>query len=159
MGGARAGRKSPPSKLENETKTSGGPDRAHGNAVRPFLHAITGHARPRQQNEAGLKPFIARAFGLVAALSVLSLLAGPAGAADTVRYDDFSKAEICPCDCVFQYKVALVTETRESLLCEAQYDDGEWAAITQNKYSPSDQLIFFSPEDIAGFRCQTIATQ
>jgi hypothetical protein len=106
-----------------------------------------------------LKPFIARVLGLMAVLSVLSLFTGAAGAADPVRYDEFSKAEICPCDCVFQYKVALVTETRESLLCEAQYDDGEWAAITQNKYSPSDELIFFSPDDIAGFRCQTVATQ
>ena len=106
-----------------------------------------------------MKPFIARAFGLVAAVSVLIPLAVPVGAADLSRYDDFSKTEICACDCQFQYKVALVAETRESLLCEAQYDDGEWAAITQNKYSPSDQLIFFSPKDIAGFRCQTIATQ
>ena len=106
-----------------------------------------------------MKPFIARALGLVATVSVLSLLAVPVGAADLSRYDDFSKTEICACDCQIQYKVTLVTKTRESLLCEARYDDGEWAAITQNKYSPSDQLIFFSPKDIAGFRCLTIATQ
>ena len=136
-----------------------GPDRANGYAVRPFSFREFGLCKAWRQDEADLKPIFALSLGPVAALSVLSLLAGAAGAADPLRYDEFSKAQICPCDCLFEYKVVLVTETRESLVCEAQYEDGEWAAITQNNYSPSDRLIFFSPDDIAGFRCQTIATQ
>ena len=106
-----------------------------------------------------MKPFIARALGLVATVSVLSLLAVPVGAADLSRYDDCSKTESCSCDRQFQSKVLSVPATREPLLGEARYDDDDWAAITQNKYSSSDQLIFFSPKDIAGFRCLTIATQ
>ncbi len=98
-------------------------------------------------------------------ISLLALLAAPAAAADAadqrqqLHFDEFSKTQICPCDCVYQYKIVVDVAQYRSLTCKALYDDGEWAEISQNQYAPSDQLLFFSPDDITGFECAATLAQ
>lgn len=74
--------------------------------------------------------------------------------AETFSVDNFSKSQICACDCVFQYRAAVDLAKYESVRCQALYDNGEWADIKQNEYAGPDLLIFLSPKEIWTFECE-----
>ncbi len=70
----------------------------------------------------------------------------------------FEKAQVCACDCLYQYKVDVGAVDRESLSCRALDADGNWTEVHQLQYSPDPKLIFYTDAEYTDFLCETVAT-